>query len=1184
MAVVGEATILVKAITSGVAKDIQSGLSGTNVRSTAARAGKDIAGDFNKSFGKSARQGFATESMRLSKAFHKIVRSSYAVQAGVSALTGSLSALVGGLGAFAGAAGGAASAGVILGNAFAQLKVAGMVGKSAFNGISQAVQAASSSAAKGGKTIKQLQLDLKALRMEAEGAVLSEEEAAIALEKARTELARAQNLPVTNMARREAELSYKQADLAYRQATNRTKQIQEEVKKGVKGLSSAKVDPYAGLTASQKTFAKYLVSIQSKLKELRESAAGSFLPVLQAQMEFMFRSGAFDVFVKGYQQVGEALGEASMRISNSLFSPDGMRLMRDLFIGTHKTIMVLGSVIGNLAIAFMNVYRAAAPVMNIFRDFLSTKAANMAKNTANGFANISSFLKDAAKMAAMFGSVAGNVFAGLKGMIKANVGPGTGGYMLLEQLKASTQWMKQLGTAAGEFSSREYFKAVAQNTLAITNSFAGFFGILKDMGSSPDIKNFWDTLSQGQAAFAQIVNAAVGSAPILADIVVSITEMVAALTDAGQLQTYLNIINGIFKAVAGFLKFIQPAMTFIGPIIGAVGALITGLLFFSKVAKIAFGTYMTALKIASAAQVVFTAKQAGVVVAAGAVARANTGLAASYLRLGGTMTSLTPTITAFWATLTGPALPFLIILGAIATAIGVTMAINADRAKKSMTALNGTFIDARKHTLTAADANKQWAAALLTVTDNEKEAIKNMASVNAAFEAQAKRDFKPLFDSTIDPATAAFKSYGDTLAKVAKKNLPEIQGNIRNLIITQGMSKNTTLGMLNSSKDLTKSLEEQAKALGDTIYNTDGTVNAQKRLDYAIGEGAYKVALARAEREKFNKTLRAAIKTFIDTQSPLEQSAADLKKYSDVVVSASGNASFSLQKYKDDLVKQQKDLESWSKNISALSKSMSTNALKDLVAMGKGGAGLVASLVTNTNGVLSVNKKALESYEKQIAASAEAQRNAALIGSAVTDGTALKNLLVKKYGASSREVSGLGAAVAQGTLGISAAAEQAGISLDALITEQKRISATNVASKVSISGVWDKASLDTMQKEFNKALGDQTFKVVTATKNPMLKKDGGYIGRFADGSGGPVLGPGGPRSDMIPAMISNGEYVVNAAATAKNLSLLNAINSGSVAPGGVNVTVYAAPGMDEQQVGAIVASRLQSELRKASKI
>lgn len=48
-------------------------------------------------------------------------------------------------------------------------------------------------------------------------------------------------------------------------------------------------------------------------------------------------------------------------------------------------------------------------------------------------------------------------------------------------------------------------------------------------------------------------------------------------------------------------------------------------------------------------------------------------------------------------------------------------------------------------------------------------------------------------------------------------------------------------------------------------------------------------------------------------------------------------------------------------------------------------------------------------------------------------------------------------------------------------------------------------------------------------------------------TGGHITGPGNGTSDSIPAMLSNGEFVVNAAATSKNRGLLETINSGGMA-------------------------------------
>ncbi|MBS0535374.1 MAG: hypothetical protein JSR72_15055 [Proteobacteria bacterium] len=58
----------------------------------------------------------------------------------------------------------------------------------------------------------------------------------------------------------------------------------------------------------------------------------------------------------------------------------------------------------------------------------------------------------------------------------------------------------------------------------------------------------------------------------------------------------------------------------------------------------------------------------------------------------------------------------------------------------------------------------------------------------------------------------------------------------------------------------------------------------------------------------------------------------------------------------------------------------------------------------------------------------------------------------------------------------------------------------------------------------------------------LLGAVGGLLTGKADG--GYISGPGGPRSDSIPARLSNGEFVINATATAKHRGLLEAINRG----------------------------------------
>jgi len=60
-----------------------------------------------------------------------------------------------------------------------------------------------------------------------------------------------------------------------------------------------------------------------------------------------------------------------------------------------------------------------------------------------------------------------------------------------------------------------------------------------------------------------------------------------------------------------------------------------------------------------------------------------------------------------------------------------------------------------------------------------------------------------------------------------------------------------------------------------------------------------------------------------------------------------------------------------------------------------------------------------------------------------------------------------------------------------------------------------------------------------------------YFTKSLFASGGHISGPGGPRSDVIPAMLSNGEFVVQADAVSKyGVPFMNAINSKKYANGG----------------------------------
>jgi hypothetical protein len=87
----------------------------------------------------------------------------------------------------------------------------------------------------------------------------------------------------------------------------------------------------------------------------------------------------------------------------------------------------------------------------------------------------------------------------------------------------------------------------------------------------------------------------------------------------------------------------------------------------------------------------------------------------------------------------------------------------------------------------------------------------------------------------------------------------------------------------------------------------------------------------------------------------------------------------------------------------------------------------------------------------------------------------------------------------------------------------------------------------------------------------------GNFKRFA--TGGRVVGGGTGTSDSIAAMISNGEYIINAEATKANLGLLDAINYGKLpkfATGGLVSTTSINPQVRTMEIPTGASSSASS--------
>jgi hypothetical protein len=316
MAVVGSATVIVRAIGKGVSKDIGKMFKG--IDKLGSSAGARSGASFKQAFAKVGRLDWGkifNDAKQARERFQTLIRTGNTLGAVVVGLIGGIGALAGGLVALGGALLSATPAAIALLGGLTAIGFAAIAAKIALGGIGAAVGKLLKQQQKAGggtddtaakrriedarralalviernkeslvdannniedsaKSLTDAQIDLnKALEegneqlqqlgFEAEDAAIAEQKAAVELERARETLLRVQDLPPNSRARREAELAFAEADLNLRKAKDRNSDLAKEQERlaetGVEGLDS--------VIAARETAAQ----AEERLQEARDS-------------------------------------------------------------------------------------------------------------------------------------------------------------------------------------------------------------------------------------------------------------------------------------------------------------------------------------------------------------------------------------------------------------------------------------------------------------------------------------------------------------------------------------------------------------------------------------------------------------------------------------------------------------------------------------------------------------------------------------------------------------------------------------------------------------------------------------------------------------------------------------------------------------------------------------------------
>jgi hypothetical protein len=1127
MAVVGEAHIIVRAITTQVKDDIKKGFSG--VDDVVNKAGKQIRDSFSNDFAREAE--FAR------KAWQKLTKTGFVLQTAIGAILAGASSLALSLGSLVGAVGGAAASLGALSGILAALPLALITSKLAFSGIGEAISAADKKGGGYGKTLREINEELQQLAFDQEEAALSVERAGINLERARENLLRSQDLPTTSRARREAELEAREAELAYRRALDRKNDLEDEANspRAARGGGAAAADPFADLLPSQKQFAIFLISLKDELKLLKAASADSFLPVLQEQISRLLSDEAgigsfFDVVERGLGVIGGALGQSVTRLFDSLTSPGNLGKLSTVFDNSAVSIEKFGTILGSVYDSFLSITTGSNASTQKFLDFLSNRAGRFADflNVKEATGELESFFNRAGNLAAEVGGIFGNVFGFIGDLIEDNFSPNqvSGGSYLLSWLRDATAGWNNLQETVGESEFSSFLLSAAVNTRSILASFKPLIKALGQLGANRNVKDTFDSLAKGGPALGEIIAAGAEAGPLFADLLVNLTEIVAALADSSAIKVFFSTLNDFAKVFNDLLKneAIKNLLNTIGQVVAfglAIQTVRTTALFVFKVIAGALLPVQAAL-IKTGIVSTTTAKTIGASISKflGPIG-VGVGIFAAVVAGGKALGDQATRIKTEG-------------LGAQDALLRVASALDVDGVQLLATAfkdVNGQFevaktvngeslrdydndVEHLRFTLQDALTDVDTFKLLLDATNNSLD-----DGVNAINDVN---------DSTRIATEEGFKNIGTTLATIAQTNLPLAIAKFSDLAKGMELTEQQTTDLYNlMGDDFKNAIMNAGVAVG--IY-----IDEQAAMDIALGRGAVGSVLlaegledvgeeAQGAREKI-ESLKNSILNFGSAQ--LDANAADR----------------AFEAALDDLE-------------SALKKNGKTLD----ITTEKGRA----------------NEAALDGLARAGLAAATAQFE--LTGSGPDLEASLLRLReetiegAKAFGLSTTEAENL--------------ADQLDLSEYNIEIHVKALTAEEAKTAAAVSEALMNSAMTSTDLFFSNTKKAESGMLPYGKDGGLMS--GGEIRRLYNG--GMVSGPGGPRSDSIPAMLSNGEFVVNAASTEKYLPLLKALNSEGIggarlANGGmpgatINMTVNAAPGMNTSEIVNEVSRRIAFELR-----
>lgn len=625
-------------------------------------------------------KNYEKEMQASAKQFNSLIKKGYAVGPAVSGAASAISDLVAGLFAVGSAVGAAAPALAVLPSAFAAIIQGALTAKMAFSGVGKAIAALGQQekeAADNSKAIEdarrrlalvyqknaeniaaandkvrdaQIELNaayiegaeaLQQLAFQAEDAALSQDKAAIALERARETLLRSQDLPENDRGRRDAVIAFREAELNYRKSLDSVNDLQKQQEyaatTGIEGTkevldaknklaeaedarakqerdnaqaiaeaqrqlaaalskssaaSKAVQDAMKDLSPEAQKFAKFMAALKPVLVDLRQAAGKQLFGPLQEGIQLIVDK-LVPVLKPMLEAMGGVVGTVLKSFMQMVTSVKNLEIINRVFGKANLVIFAkLGGAFVDLADAFLSILDAVAPLTIKFSNYVA-KLAEAAKFSM-AVQNSTGLLGEKFNKA---GSIVGSIGALLKSTYSAfrelGGAASEAGVKIIKYFTGSMDRLKEFaiaGKRTGELQAQ--FDRIADNFIATGKLLGAFAAAFFSLAGNPGVKLFAEALMPLPKILADIASHLTSTGPMLADFIVKFVNLLKVFTETGGVENFFKVLTGALDVVVSIFSntVVQNVFQFMAKIHGltlAIGVLALaakklGLVFLAK--------------------------------------------------------------------------------------------------------------------------------------------------------------------------------------------------------------------------------------------------------------------------------------------------------------------------------------------------------------------------------------------------------------------------------------------------------------------------------------------------------------------------------------------------------------------------------------------------------------------------